>query len=221
MPESTPAGTDTSSLRRLSSRPEPRQFGQGSEMTLPSPRQEPQVITWLKCPNMPCCERRIRPAPLQLTHLVGVLPGALLAPRHSRHISMRRTSISLSTPKAASSNERSTTISRSAPRRGAFARAVVGPPPKNASKMSPNAAEVVEALEAAAPVAADARVAELVVGGALPGVGEHLVGLVYLLELLGGVVRLVAVRDGTRAPSLRNALRMSSSEAPRATPSTS
>ena len=137
VPESTPAGTDTSSLRRLSSRPEPRQVGQGSEMTLPSPRQEPQVITWLKCPNMPCCERRIRPAPLQLTQVVGVLPGALLPPRHSRQISTRRTSISLSTPKTASSNERSTTISRSAPRCGALARAVVGPPPKNASKMSP------------------------------------------------------------------------------------
>jgi hypothetical protein len=68
-------------------------------------------------------------------------------------------------------------------------------------KMSPKASAKPPKPSAPGPrpahVGVDARVAVLVVGGALLRVGEHLVGLLGLLELLFGllgVVTLVAVR---------------------------
>ena len=50
MPSSTPAGMSTSSVLRLSTRPSPRQAGQGSAITSPTPRQVGQVRSTTKKP---------------------------------------------------------------------------------------------------------------------------------------------------------------------------
>ena len=74
------------------------------------------------------------------------------------------------------------------------------PPPKMSPKMSPKASAKPpkpSGAAAAAEVRVDAGVAVLVVGRALLRVGQHLVGFLGLLELLLGllvVVALVAVR---------------------------
>ena len=96
-------------------------------------------------------------------------------------------------PNAASSNETLTLTRTSSPWRGRVRDAV---PPKNASKMSPKPPKMSKPSKPPALLSravADACVAEAVVLLAAFGVTQDLVGLVDLLEALGGVAGLVAV----------------------------
>ena len=54
--------------------------------------------------------------------------------------------------------------------------------------------EVLEAIESLGPVTAESLVAETVIIGPLPRIGENLVGLVDLLELLLSIGTFVAIR---------------------------
>ena len=185
MPVSIPAGTEMAILRVRASVPTPPHAEHGSLTTLPSPPHLPQVETCMNWPKMLWAARRTSPVPPQFRQVTGLLSGSLRVPMHLPHTSVRLISRSFSTPKAASSKSRSRVMRRSAPRRAVDR--VRAPPPKNASNMSPEAAEVGEALEARAAVRVHAGVAQPVVPGPLLGVGQHLVGLVDLLEALGGV----------------------------------
>ena len=98
-----PAGTDTMSFRVFVSRPLPRHCVHCLAMILPSPRQVPQVATWVNWPKMLWCDRRTCPVPLQAVHVAGVAPGSLRSPLHLEHVSLRRSSTGFSTPKTDSS----------------------------------------------------------------------------------------------------------------------
>src|SRR5205085_674633 len=124
-----------SSLRR----PSPRQSGQGVAITVPRPPHtlHGELVTiW---PRMLWRTRRTSPEPPQFVQRVGAEPSAAPDPSHVVQVTGRRSRISFSAPNTASSNDRSSTASASAPR--------IGPPrpppppnpapPKNVSKMSP------------------------------------------------------------------------------------
>ncbi len=80
-----PAGIFTVSFFCCSIWPSPLQVLQGVAMTLPVPRQAPQVRAIVKKP----CWNRIWPAPRHWLHVVGCVPGAAPLPLQVPHVSWR------------------------------------------------------------------------------------------------------------------------------------
>ena len=145
-----PAGIDTTSFRWRRSRPDALQLAHGSVITLPAPRHRPQADTWVNCPNMLWWLRRTSPAPAHSRQTVGDEPGSLPPPLHREQTSVRRTSIGRSQPKTASSKSTVSDCWRSPPRL-ADVRDRAEPPPKKASKMSPNPPKVSKPSNPCAP----------------------------------------------------------------------
>src|SRR5512138_1390921 len=97
-PVSTPAGILTDNVRSRSTRFLPRQVGQGSVITRPSPPQREQVREMLK---NPCC-MWICPVPRQLEQVLTPSLDFAPVPSQVSHRSQRGTRILFVVPKAAS-----------------------------------------------------------------------------------------------------------------------
>src|SRR5690606_3347955 len=202
-PSSIPAGTFTRIRRVRRTTPAPRHSRQAVSTVWPSPRQRGQVWTLTSRPRGVCCTRRTSPVPPHSGQVRMGVPGSALFPWQWGQTSTRGTEISVSMPKAASSKSSSRSYRRSAPRTGP-----PGPAPPAAAEegvedvFEAQIGEAAEGIEAApagagAPAAGgtlEGGVAEPVVRRPLLRVGEDLVGLGRLLELLRRVGRFVHVR---------------------------
>src|SRR3954462_227687 len=196
-----PAGMSTSSVRVAATRPRPRHSEHGTVGTRPSP---PQVShTWVRTswPNAVRETARSWPAPPQRLQVSIGVPGSAALPWQRGQRSTTSYSTSTLAPLAASSRVTSTDTITSPPWAAPPAPPPNGaPPPKKASTMAanePNPPPNDERKPGDAPnTAAERRgeaarveplVAVAVVGGAPLGVGEDLVRIGSLLELLLGV----------------------------------
>ena len=185
MPSATPGGMRTPTVRRERTRPSPPHCRHGSGITSPKPRQlghGREVTTW---PRNERCTLCTSPRPLQMSHIVGTLPGAQPDPVHSPQSTAVSTVRSRVTPVLQSSRVSRIRIRASAPGctrlRGPRPRPPAWPP-KNASMMSPKP-NALNGSAAAAPASAVAqRVAAEVDDAALLRVGQHLVGRAHLAE---------------------------------------
>ena len=99
-PSSTPAGIFTESVLCFFTRPAPRQVAHGSAIILPLPWQVGQVCWIEKKP----CESRTVPAPWQVSHVLGAVPGLAPEPWQVSHVSMVGMRILVSVPRAACSS---------------------------------------------------------------------------------------------------------------------
>ena len=201
---STPAGIFTDSVLCRLTRPAPSQVGHGSGMILPVPWHCGQVCWMEKKP----CDTRTWPWPWQVGQVCALRAGLGAASR-----GRSRTAPSSgceSSPRCRAPPPPATARGCSAdPRRDTRRCRGLGRPRRAAEDLAEDIAERVgesaEALRPAAEAARtgraeahrriDAGVAELIVGGALLGVGEDLVGFLRFLEfLLGALVVRIAVR---------------------------
>ncbi len=95
-----PAGMLTSSTLFFLIRPAPLHAAQGSEITLPLPRQVGQVC-WIE--KNPCC-MRTAPAPPHMVHVFGEVPGLAPEPWQVSQLSQAGTRMSVAKPLAACSS---------------------------------------------------------------------------------------------------------------------
>src|SRR5690625_4403479 len=96
MPSSMPAGIFTSRVLLERTRPPPLHLLQGSLISCPVPWQVGQVCCTLK---KPCC-MRTAPAPRQVLHVSGEVPGLAPDPWQLSHSSQLGTRISVSKPRS-------------------------------------------------------------------------------------------------------------------------
>ena len=189
-PVSTPAGTLTGSVFSCRTRPWPKQVSQGLEMILPRPLQRGQGCWMVK---MDCCTRTW-PWPLQVSQVFGVEP--LAAPRalaglalaHGGNVDLGlgaehrllQIQFQLVAQVCAAEHLRSAALAAG----------------KNiAEHFAENIAERLAGAESAAAVALQARVAELIVDGALMRIAQDLVGLFAFFEtVLGFRIVGIAIR---------------------------
>ena len=196
VPSSTPAGMFTASDFSFCTRPAPRQTGQGSAITWPAPWQVGQVRSTVK---KPCCARTL-PAPPHVPPRGG--PRARAGTGAVAGLAAHR----------AGNADRRLLAGEGVLQRYLHVVAEIGAAPglPPAAPPRPAAHELAEQVvehvgEAGAEVEAggagaaaraiEGGVTEAVVGRALLLVGEHVVGLGNLLELLlGDLVIRIAVR---------------------------
>src|SRR5437867_12112504 len=81
-PVATPAGIRTTICFSPLTRPSPRHFLQGEEITVPSPEQFGHGAMLTTCPKKERCARRTSPLPRHVAHVTGDDPGS--APRPSQ-----------------------------------------------------------------------------------------------------------------------------------------
>ena len=145
-PSSMPAGIVTRRVRCRSTRPSPRQVGQGFSTIWPWPRQRPQVVTLTIWPSIVERTWRTSPLPLHWGQVVGLRAG-LRAAALARLAASQRGERDLLLGAADGLVERQPQVVAQvgAGGRPAASRAGLPPsPPKNASKMSPKPREAAE-----------------------------------------------------------------------------
>ena len=101
LPVSTPGGILIWRVRSIGTWPSPWQVLHDSATMRPEPRQWLQVRATLKKP----CWKVTWPAPRQVGHVVGFVPGAAPLPEQEEQVSALGIRICVSVPKAASSKE--------------------------------------------------------------------------------------------------------------------
>ena len=142
---------------------------------------------------------RTWPTPLQVSQVTGLWPLAAPLPPQVSHSMSLATSISTEWPNTAWLRSISSSYLRSAPRKTCERPPPRRPPPKMSPNISPNISPKASAPGVAAPAAlargVDARMAVLVVDGALVRLAENFVSLFGFLEFLFRVlVTRIAIR---------------------------
>src|SRR6476659_4119758 len=113
--------------------PVPLHSSQGCSMIEPLPRHS---VHGSEKPNAPWL-RLMTPAPLQLGHTFGLVPGRAPLPWQFVHGAGLVNRRGIATPRVASMNDSSVSVSRSLPRRGLLGRGCCAPRPKSPPNRSP------------------------------------------------------------------------------------
>src|SRR3954447_11865368 len=117
-PVATPAGMRTRISFSPLTRPSPRHFLHGEEMTVPSPEQVGHGATLTTWPKNERWARRTSPLPRHVAHVTGDEPGSAPLPSQRSHGSSSFTVTFFSAPLATSSSVIGIAILMSDPVRG-------------------------------------------------------------------------------------------------------
>ncbi len=221
VPSSTPAGMLTESVRSRVTRPEPAQDGHGLSITWPRPWQVGQVRSSVKKP----WAWRMRPAPPQVGQVFGLRAGlgagagAGLAGDRGRNAHLR----GLAGEGLLEADLHVVAQVGAALAAGAAAAPAAAHAEQIVEDVGEGRGEVgAEAAGAAGPAVLEGGMAEAVIGGALLGVLQDLVGLVDLLEaVLAVLVAGIAVGMPLHGELAERGLELRRRLAVRSTPRTS